>query len=315
MIAIVDSGLATTNLGDHIISSAVHRQLIAPLEESGRATVTIPMHGGLTAQSRALLSEADQVIVCGTNLLSDHMRFRRSWQWSRSDIELTAGKLTMFGVGWWQYQRTGIDPVSASWMRYLAGPHPWAVRDEYSSKRLTAAGVSSVHVSCPTLWDCSQQLTPRGGGRVVTTLTDYNQDRRADERLVELLNGRFAEVLYWPQGPGDRAYIESLRGSASGVILEPTVSAFNAELRRPGTEYLGLRLHAGIRAIQMGVPTLILGIDNRATEISRSVGLGVISRHALNQIGSALDAPRVINLALPRPEIDAWLASWTKAGV
>lgn len=310
MIVVVDPGAATTNLGDKIISAAIDRELIAPLSAAGRNVTRVPMHGKLGDAERDLIAGAEDVIVSGTNLLSDHMRFRRSWQWDRKDIELTAGKLTMFGVGWWQYQRTGIDPISARWLRRLSGSHAWAVRDKYSAKRLARAGVRADHTTCPTLWSCDVQRLPGEETRAVVTLTDYNQERAADQQLVNMLNDRFDEVLYWPQGPGDATYLSSLAGIQPTQILAPTLEAFDESLLGGDTAYVGLRLHGGIRAIQLGVPALVLSVDNRAREISRSVGLAAPSRFALNDIGRELRSGRDNELAIPAERIEEWIGEW-----
>jgi polysaccharide pyruvyl transferase WcaK-like protein len=311
MIVVVDPGAATTNLGDKIISAAIERELITPLAAAGLEVKRVPMHGQLTDDQRDLIVGADDVIVSGTNLLSDHMRFRRSWQWDRSEIELTTGKLTMFGVGWWQYQRTGIDPLSARWLRRLSGTHSWAVRDTYSAARLERAGVRADHTTCPTLWSCELQRLPGQESRVVVTLTDYNQERAADEQLVRILGDRFDEVAYWPQGPGDAKYLASLDGVAPEQILEPTLMAFDNALLAGETAYVGLRLHGGIRAIQLGVPSLVLSVDNRAREISRSVGLVAPSRFALTDIKRDIRSGREQALAIPAARIEEWVAEWT----
>lgn len=309
MIVLIDPGLKSTNLGDQIISDAVHREFVEPLRRAGTEVQTIPMHGRLGDESRARLRGADEVVVSGTNLLADHMRFRSPWQWPVRDIELTRGKLTAFGVGWWQYQTGGVDPLSARWLRSLSSGRPWAVRDEYSSSRLAAARVRALHTSCPTLWGVERQVLPSGERRVIATFTDYNQDPRADRRLIELLEARFDEVLYWPQGPGDERYLRSLVAGEPRLI-PATLAAFDAELRVPSTAYVGLRLHGGIRAMQFGVPTLILSIDNRAREIARSVGLVAPSRHALGRVAALLELPHPVALDLPRAEIAAWRAQW-----
>lgn len=306
---VVDPGMASTNLGDQIISQAVHREFVSRLGPGSGQTTVIPMHGPLTAKSRAALRDADEVVVCGTNLMSNHMRFRTSWEWSREDIALTRGKLTIFGAGWWQYQVGTIDPLSARWMRSMAGGRTWGVRDEYSADRLAAAGVSAVHVSCPTLWQVTRQRLPSDESRVIATFTDYNQDPLADKRLIDLLESRY-DVLYWPQGPGDRQYIESLAPRGSRFV-DASVEAFDHELRQPGTAYVGLRLHGGIRAMQHGVPSLILTIDNRAREISRSVGMMAPSRHSFREISSALGGQPDVQLSLPTDAITSWTQSWS----
>ncbi len=309
MIVVADPGAASTNVGDRIISESVATQLVEPLRASGRTVELVPMHGALSDAHRAALRSAEQVVVCGTNLLSDHMRFRRAWHWPVEDIELCRGRLTFLGVGWWQYQRAGIDPVSASWLRSLAGPTPWAVRDEYSLARLRRARVRAVHTSCPTLWDVEKQVLPSVEKRAVVTFTDYSQDPLADGRLVRELVERFDEVLFWPQGPGDPEYVDRLRRGA-GTLLGPSLEELDSVLAEPGTAYVGLRLHGGIRAMQQGVPALVLSIDNRAREIARSVGLRAPSRHAARAYRADLSSGETVSISVPRAAVDGWRAGW-----
>jgi polysaccharide pyruvyl transferase WcaK-like protein len=309
-VVVVDPGMASSNLGDQIISDAVNREFVAPLRERVADLQVIPMHGGLTDQSRQLIRDADEVVVCGTNLLSDNMRFRSSWEWAKSDIALAKGKLTVFGAGWWQYQVGGIDPLTSRWMREMSSGREWAVRDEYSQRRLAAARVPVTHLSCPTLWRVSEQQLPAGEDRVVVTLTDYNQDPLADKRLIGLLSARY-QVVFWPQGPGDRKYIESLDPDAT--FIPPSLAAFDEELHKPGTAYVGLRLHGGIRALQFDIPSLILSIDNRAREISRSVGLYAPSRNDFRAIEDALSGRGPVGIALPEAAISSWRKGWDLA--
>lgn len=309
-VVVVDPGMTSTNLGDQIISDAIHREFVSPLKQT-TAVQVIPMHGPLSDASRDALRAADEVVVCGTNLLSNHMRFRTSWEWDRADIELAKGKLTVFGAGWWQYQVGAIDPVSARWMKTMSGGRTWGVRDAYSAQRLNNAGVSAAHISCPTLWRVAEQALPSTEKRVIATFTDYNQDPLADRRLIDLLESRY-EVLYWPQGPGDRRYIESI-SPTTPTFIDPSLAAFDHELQQPDTAYVGLRLHGGIRAMQFGVPSLILSIDNRAREISRSVGLRAPSRHAFRDIELALAGQAPVPVQLPAETIDSWTKNWNLA--
>jgi hypothetical protein len=309
MIVIADPGAATTNAGDRIIAESINLEFVGPLRAAGHEVKLVPMHGRLSDHDRELLREAEDVVVCGTNLLSDHMRFRRAWHWSKKDIELCRGRLTFLGVGWWQYQRSGIDPISAVWLRHLAGDKPWAVRDQYSVSKLRLAGLEAVHLSCPTLWSVRKQILPSTQDRVVMTFTDYGQDPLSDSRLIRIVNEQFDDVVFWPQGPGDAEYIERIRGGI-GTIVGGPLENFDAALSTFDTAYVGLRLHGGIRAMQKNIPSLILSIDNRAREISSSVGLRAPSRHAAREYLSLLRSGSSVVIDVPSGAVRDWKALW-----
>ena len=77
-------------------------------------------------------------------------------------------------------------------------------------------------------------------------------------------------------------------------------------------EWLGEQrwTHGGIRAMQRGVPTLVLSIDNRAREIARSVGLRAPSRNAARRYREDLRSGEVVRIDVPRDAVDSWRARW-----
>lgn len=312
-VVYLDPSLNTSNLGDAIIRLAVEHWFLEPVERAGRQVHRLPLTRSLDHDERDLLHAAEDVVLGGTNRLSAHMRFRhRYWNWPRDQIESCFGKLTMLGVGWSQYQVSRVDPWSAAWGRKLQGRHPWSVRDEYSQRRLEEYGVDSVHTSCPTLWGERWQKLPSPGGRVVTTLTDYARDPLADRALVEVLERQFDEVALWPQGTGDADYATALFGGRI-ELLDRDLAALDSELARDDTSYVGLRLHAGIHAIQCGTPALIVSVDNRAREISRSVGLVQESRHRPDLIEEIVKTEiGEARLEVPMDDVVDWITAWVE---
>jgi len=102
---------------------------------------------------------------------------------------------------------------------------------------------------------------------VVFTLTDCSQRPSASIALVKQLQKHYSRVCFWPQGVRDRAYLEKLP-LTDVHTLPPTLEAFDALLAgNDSLDYVGTRLHAGIRALQHKRRGLILRVDNRATEI------------------------------------------------
>ena len=53
-------------------------------------------------------------------------------------------------------------------------------------------------------------------------------------------------------------------------------------------DYVGTRLHAGIRALQHKKRTIIIGIDNRAIEKAKDFNLTVIDRKNIKNNGSSI---------------------------
>jgi hypothetical protein len=90
------------------------------------------------------------------------------------------------------------------------------------------------------------------------------------------------------------------------TLLSPGVQALDAELAE-GADYIGTRLHAGIRALQVGARSTIVVIDNRAAEIGRETGIPTVSRSLLDS-DEALFGTRTVEVTMPHEEIDLWVS-------
>jgi polysaccharide pyruvyl transferase WcaK-like protein len=89
--------------------------------------------------------------------------------------------------------------------------------------------------------------------------------------------------------------------------LGPTLAAYDAVLQAGPVDFVGNRLHGGIRALQKGRRALILSLDNRAAEIARDTCLPVISlENGLTALDDWLRRPDPIEIVLPKPAIAAW---------
>jgi polysaccharide pyruvyl transferase WcaK-like protein len=89
-------------------------------------------------------------------------------------------------------------------------------------------------------------------------------------------------------------------------VLPPGIASFEDALD-DGDDYVGTRLHAGIRALQRGNRATVVVIDNRAAELAADTGLPVIPRDPDEGSLELLTEPRQTRLHLPRQEIRAWL--------
>jgi hypothetical protein len=109
---------------------------------------------------------------------------------------------------------------------------------------------------------------------------------------------------------GDLAYLRGLLGDdprrTRVAIIEPSVAAFAAALGSDATDYVGTRLHGGIFALQHGVRSLIVAVDNRAAEISRDTGLHVITRDDIEGLRRWIAESPPIALRMPQDGITQW---------
>lgn len=308
-IALLDTAAGSNNLGDEIIMDAV-RPHIADLFP-GAMVLTIASHEPMSRRSRGFARQSAWTIAGGTSLLSSRMWYRPSWR--VSPIDALAGlDVTLLGAGWHQYQRTP-GPYSRRLLRGVLsrnGLH--SVRDEYTRRMLGSIGIANVvNTGCPTLWDLSPAhcaRVPRTKAKaVVATINSYRglQHPAADRRLLELLGRRYERVFVWIQTHTDYEYASSLQEGLDYV--NPSLAALDALLESDlDLDYVGIRLHAGIRALQKGRRSIIVEIDNRAREMGADFGLPTVARTQLERLEQMIDDELQLNIRLPQAEIDQW---------
>ena len=158
-----------------------------------------------------------------------------------------------------------------------------SVRDSFSEQKLKSMGIANVlYTGCPTMWNLTPEhcasIPTTKAAHVVCTLTDYCRDQANDTAMLDILLDSYETVYLWPQGRDDLAYIQAL-GYADKLILVPsTLADYDAVLKQADLDYVGTRLHAGIRALSAGHRSLIISIDNRADCISADTGMPVLRR-------------------------------------
>lgn len=306
---LLDTAVASTNLGDQIIMEAVRRELEAPL--AGTLTTSVASHDVMGAKGRGLIRSARLAVAGGTNLISSHIWLRSTWRLRPADAFL-GGKVVLMGVGWYQFQAKP-DPYTRWLLRRVL--HPTAlhsVRDGYTADMLRSIGIRNVvNTGCPTLWgftpDACAALPKTKAEAVVTTLNTYIPDRTLDGRLIETLRGRYKTVYAWVQTAEDHAFLRSFGDDI--VILDPSLAAYDALLRdAPSLDYVGNRLHGGIRALQHGRRAVIIEIDNRAREMGRDFNLPTLERDDFDRLTAMIDGELTINVTPPNETIAAWKA-------
>ena len=144
------------------------------------------------------------------------------------------------------------------------------------------------------------------------TLTDYARAPEVDNQIIQtILDGYKGKIYFFPQGSFDLEYIASLqsyqKSQARITIISRTFEDYVATLAENNVDYIGTRLHAGIKALQLKKNALILSVDNRAIEISKDTGLPVVPRDAVEKIALWIDGQKMFNkIKMPVMEIARW---------
>jgi len=315
-IGLINPSIGSNNLGDIIIYDAVYKHLREVFAEAFITEYPSQLHRSHDA--RLKMAEEKHLIVGGTNLLASNMDTRLQWKLDPQDKKFLKEKIILMGVGWWQYQDNANSYTVNLFDKVLSKTYLHSVRDSYTEKMLKAAGVKNViNTTCPTLWQltpkhCSK-ISQKKADNVITTLTFYHRDTNLDSKLIKILLESYKKVYMWVQAIEDIDYLKEISSESDRVILvPPTLEAYNAILDRDDVEYLGTRLHAGVRAVQKSKRTLIVAVDNRAIEIGKDTNLNVISRKDIDLVYDFINKDYQTDIKLPIEKIDQWKSQFRK---
>ncbi|MBR1151589.1 polysaccharide pyruvyl transferase family protein [Bradyrhizobium sp. JYMT SZCCT0428] len=311
-IAIVDTSICGDNLGDEIIMDAVNGIVTGLFPDA--YIYRVPSHESLSDRTRAFLKRSTWCFVGGTNILSSNMHRYGLWRLSKSDAEIYGQiRTTLLGAGWIDYTK----PPSERTKQFLkAAFRPellHSVRDTYTKNNLADSGIRALMTSCPTMWALTPDhcaKIPRTRARdAVITLSAWREAAASDRAYVDVLKRHYKKLYFFCQSQEDYQYFSSF-GWTDIKLVPPTIKGYNQFLDDNDVDFIGTRLHGGIRALQRKRRALILSIDNRATEIAKDTGLPVVSRDDTKGIEQWIEAGTATEINLPEQAISAWKAQF-----
>ena len=306
-IAILDTSIASTNLGNYVIMDSIRETLLELYSDA--FFVYFQANDVISKQSYRLINQSDLRFLGGANQLSSNMDRYNQWKITLWD-SLFMKDIILFGVGWWQYQKTPNRYTKILLNRVLSKDYLHSVRDSYTEKQLRSIGIKNViNTSCPTIWCLTEKHCkdiPRHKAKdVLLTYTEYNQNPEYDSKIFKILDEHYDKIYFWIQQPNDYDYMKGIGGNRVSYI-PPNLRSLDKILSSKELDYVGTRLHAGIRALRHKKRTLILAVDNRAAEISKDVNLPVISREKDKQIVSWINNSYKTEIRLPEQNIEKW---------
>lgn len=315
------SGRLSDNLGDVVIFRAIARclQALFPGEEIRR----ISSHEPLQESHYESMKAARILFLGGSNLLSSDVLAYNQWKFTAQRTDYDAPRFrdaVLFGIGWWQYQDAPTAFTSDFYRRILHGGGLHSVRDSYTAARLKDAGIPNVVCTgCPSMWSLDGVSSGRSGAWTedcLATVTDYYTNPKEDDRFLRLVLDHFrGTVFLFPQGTGDVNYIRSLpvfkQKSRRFHVLEHSLEKLEAFFDTERVSYVGTRLHGGIVALNNGVPSLILAVDNRAAEMAKDFGLPVVKRSDTASIQTWLCGGKSFpGISVPKENVLRWCAQF-----
>jgi polysaccharide pyruvyl transferase WcaK-like protein len=330
-ILVFDPSIATKNIGDRIIAESVYGQLkdIFPCSHIFNLPTKLPLSRGGVRLAR----ETDIAFMGGTNLLSSKIikrkkwRIKRSQQWQirfREALQLRDSDVVTFGVGWHSYQGQPNLPTRLMLDMLLSRKYLHSVRDSFTENQLRAIGYKNViNTACPTMWLLDEEhcknIPKERGSSAIITFTDYRPDIERDRQIFQIVERNYEKVYIWIQGSEDFSYFKKITQDnlSRAEIVPPDLGAYDSILsKEESLDYIGTRLHAGIRALQKRKRSIIISVDNRATEKSKDFRLVVIERDRADlELNKKINSDFSTEIILPKREIELWKNQFLKKGL
>lgn len=311
-IMLFEPGIGTDNLGDQVIVEGVKRAFSKIIKNS--FVVEFSTHTPLYNRHIKHCGNIDYKFVCGSNLLVGNfgvpIRFK---QWPVSILTVKSlSPCVLVGVGAQKYgQKMGLY-TKKIYKKILSNEYMHSVRDEYTADFMKKNGfINVINTGCPTMWGLTKEkckMIPKvKSKRVVFTLTDYRKNPTRDLSLIDILKREYDELWFWPQGSRDLQYLYSLNSHNGIKIIHPTLDEYDNFLSKYDTDYVGTRLHGGIRALQHKKRSIILGIDNRAIELNHDYNIPVVKMNEMDKLADIINMELVTDIHLPNKNIDLFL--------
>ncbi|MEM2241039.1 MAG: polysaccharide pyruvyl transferase family protein [Nitrososphaeria archaeon] len=319
-------GDGSLNIGDQIIRESIDSVLKGLFDQSDVTIYNLSSHQPLAYVHRKFINEVKKLkekvvfILSGANPLHLHyypIPCLNQWALGLLDLLYVNGVI-LIGVGTAAGQTDLKSNLLSAyskffWRKILNKDFVHAVRDRESVFLLNRLGFNNAkNLGCPSLWKLTQvvEKIPRNKACTVVTTLNSKYPSREDLVMIKILLKHYKEVYIWPQGYTDMYYVDSIRsmlGKDLIKIIPQYLKDFDLFLSSTKVDYIGLRVHAGIRALQHMKRTLIIAIDHRALSWSEEFGLPVLPRWNIFDLEEKINSPFTLKLKIPEDEIIKYL--------
>lgn len=323
-VALLNTAVFSFNMGDYIIMESARKGLASVLENA--FVVEIPTHSpmfhvrelGLKKKNSFYdkLQSFDYKFVCGTNLLAHNMRYMKTtWNINLWDTKYF-GDTVLLGVGTDPSDEEVNAYTKKLYNQVLSHDFKHSVRDMRTQRMLEKLGFKAINTGCATLWGLTkehcQQIPTKKKKTVVFTLTDYAPNPVADKKMVQVLKENYESLYFWIQGVGDLEYLNSIVNTEGIKFISPTLEYYNKFLDEVDCDFVGTRLHAGIKAMQKKKRSIIISVDNRARDMAQSYGLHVLENKNIDLLEKKINQEFETDIHIDEERIQEFLEQFNK---
>ena len=95
-------------------------------------------------------------------------------------------------------------------------------------------------------------------------------------------------------------------------IIPQNLEDYDNLLQNKNLDFVGTRLHGGIRAMQKEHRTIIISIDNRAKEMAENYNINIVDRDKIEEIENVINSEWYTEINLPYDNIKEWINQFNK---
>lgn len=321
-ICVFDTSIASTNIGDQIIMEAFYNQMSNVLEDAyilKMGTHTPVCHFYQDFRKNPMVKwmlNCDYKFIGGSNIVLKNM-FIPLTQWNINIFNCKSYKNSItVGCGLNNNSKRINLYTKLLYKKIFSKEFIHSVRDEETAKVLTSLGYKALNTGCPTTWnitkDLCKKIPTKKSNRVIFTLTDYDIDRNYDQKLIDILVDNYKEVIFFPQGGNDLSYFKTLKNIKNIKIINPNLNSYKGILKEKNIDYVGTRLHAGILAINYGIRTIVLIVDNRARDMKKDNNLNSIERKDIDKLEQLINCEIITDMNINERNIKLFKEQFNK---
>ncbi|KDP19780.1 exopolysacharide protein Wzm [Oenococcus oeni] len=323
-IMLLDTSVSSENLGDFIIMDAVYKELHGIFPNAFFANAAT--HDTVGIAARKIHELYDYTFIGGTNLLSGIYLGRNRMQWKMGFKDSKQfNDVIGLALGWSNYlnysaikYRPFVLLQKLFYQRIMNSRIIHSVRDSYTQKKFDEYGIKSINTSCVTMWQLTENYLSHikrdKSSAAILTITDYCADEEyllAYREMIEIVLKNYGTVFLWLQSPADLKIVKSLdiKDFSRIKIVPPNLESYNYILGK-GVDYIGTRLHGGIRSLQKGNRSLIIEVDNRAKEIAKDTNLPTLNYKNIDRLDDWINHDQIMDVHVPFDNIAKWKAQF-----
>jgi polysaccharide pyruvyl transferase WcaK-like protein len=124
--------------------------------------------------------------------------------------------------------------------------------------------------------------------------------------MLNILNKKYQKVFLSLQGVNSLLYGHLLNSTTNVEFVNPKLQDDHSFLKTQDIDYVGTRLHAGIRALQKKRITIILAIDHRALGKKKDFNFVVLDRNDIHFFEGLIDESFKASIQLPIKKTQTW---------